>query len=131
MYATNLSLLITNTINFTIQEQDKTIASVMSVYLILLNIWSMLFKQKWIMERIWKYLFHLYRLGWPQEKFLRVPLHLQFSHKHVPISDFKDVRKPQTLPKAKTRESLRDSEDQEHKSFTPSTTDILRAGKIS
>lgn len=46
MYATNLSLLITNTINFTIQEQDKTIASVMSVYLILLNIWSMLFKQK-------------------------------------------------------------------------------------
>lgn len=75
---------------------------------------------------------HLYRLGvTPGEICVFVSLHLQFSHKHVQIPDFKAVSKPQTLPKAKTRESLRDSEDQDHKSFTPSTTDILRADKIS
>lgn len=67
------------------------------------------------MERIWKYLFHLYKLGVTPEEIcvcVCVPLHLQFSHKYVQIPDFKDVSKPQTLPKAKTRESLRDSEDQ-------------------
>lgn len=67
----------------------------------------------------------------PGEICVCVSLHLKFSYKHVQILDFKDVSKPQTLPKAKTRDSLRDSEDQEHKFFTPGTTDVLRAGKIS